>query len=325
MTSITSQDTTAGGRRRLRASLRAVKKWLVLAALLAGAAAAAWQHLPLRYAVIAAVRGGNGCPPRLAWDIPRHKERLTRAKDEILEKSRLLQKEYEGLELYETPYGRFWAPPGSRYTLPFNLAEQAVQLYGSGAHFVQKGDIVLDCGANVGVFTRFALNAGAAKVVAVEPAPDNVECLRRNFRDEIAAGRVLLVPKGVWNRPDELELRIEEGNEAAATFVMNLNKVDRTVRVPLIPIDALVGELGLPRVDFIKMDIEGAEVRALEGARATLERFHPRLSIAVYHQWDHPVEVPKAARAAWPQYQVECGPCDAPEERMVRPDVLYLR
>ncbi|MEJ5367064.1 MAG: FkbM family methyltransferase [Bryobacteraceae bacterium] len=302
-----------------------MRKTAVVVALMACAAAAAWQYLPLRYAVIAAVRGGNGCPPRLAWGIPEHKARLMRAKDEILEKSRLLQKEYEGLELYETPYGRFWAPPGSRYTLPFNLAEQAVHLYGAGAHFVQKGDIVLDCGANVGVFTRFALNAGASKVVAVEPAPDNVECLRRNFRDEIAAGRVLVVPKGVWDRADELELRIEEGNEAAATFVMDLKKVDRTVRVPLIRIDDLMEELGLPRVDFIKMDIEGAEVRALEGARETLRRHHPRLSIAVYHQWEHPVEVPRAARAAWPHYQVECGPCDAPEGRMVRPDVLYLR
>lgn len=324
MTSITSQDTTARKPRPPHASLKPVKKWLIPACL-AAAAAGAWQHLPLRYALISAAGGGNGCPPRLAWRIPEHKAALMRAKDEILAKSRLLQKEYEGLELYETPYGRFWAPPGSRYTLPFNLAEQAVRLYGSGAHFVRKGDIVLDCGANVGVFTRFALDAGAAKVVAVEPAPDNVECLRRNFPQEIAAGRVVLVPKGVWNRAGELELKIEEGNEAAATFVMDLKKVDRTVRVPLIPIDALVQELGLPRVDFIKMDIEGAEVRALEGARNTLARFHPRLSIAVYHQWDHPVEVPRAARAAWPQYQVECGPCDAPGRRQVRPDVLYLR
>ena len=302
-----------------------MKKRLLLLLLAALAVVGAWQHLPLRYAVIAAVRGGNGCPPRLAWRIPEHKRELTRVKDDILARSRLLQKEYEGLELYETPYGRYWAPEGSRYTLPFNLAEQAVQLYGRGSHFVQRGDVVLDCGANAGVFTRFALNAGAAKVVAIEPAPDNVECLRRNFKDEIHAGRVVVVPKGVWDRSDELELRIEQGNEAAATFVMNLNRVTRTVRVPLVPIDTLVAELGLERVDFVKMDIEGAEVRALTGARETLARHHPRLSIAVYHQWDHPAEVPRAARAAWPQYQVECGPCDAPEQRMVRPDVLYLR
>lgn len=302
-----------------------MKKWSVVLVVLAAAAAGAWEYLPLRYYLIASFRDNRGCPPRQAWRIPEHKRELIRVKDEILSKTRLLQKELEGLELYDTPYGRFWAAPGSHYTLPFNLAEQAVHLYGSGAHFVQKGDTVLDCGANVGVFTRFALNAGAARVVAIEPAPDNVECLRRNFAQEIAAGRVLLVPKGVWDRPDELELKIEEGNEAAATFVMNLSKVSRTVRVPLVPIDSLAAELGLERIDFIKMDIEGAEVRALRGARQTLARHHPRLSIAVYHDWEHPVEVPRAAREAWRGYQVECGACDAPEQRLVRPEVLYLR
>jgi len=307
-----------------RASLRAVKKWIVTGAVLAAAAVALWQYLPLRYFVLASVGDNRGCPPRQAWRIPEHRRELMRVKDEILARTRLLQKEYEGLELYETPYGRFWSFPGSQYTLPFNLAEQATHLYGSGPHFVRKGDTVLDCGANVGVFTRFALNAGAGKVIAIEPAPDNIECLRRNFAQEIAEGRVVVVPKGVWDRPDELELKIEEGNEAAATFVMRLNRVTRTVRVPLLPIDTLVQELGLDRVDFIKMDIEGAEVRALRGARQTLRRFHPRLSVAVYHEWDHPIEVPKAAREGWPDYQVECGPCDAPERRLVRPDVLYL-
>ena len=302
-----------------------MKKWSAAAVLLISAAAGAWQYLPLRYYLIASFKDNRGCPPRQAWRIPEHRRRLTQAKDEILARSRLLQKEFQGLELYETPYGRFWAAPGSQYTLPFNLAEQAIHLYGSGAHFVQPGDTVLDCGANVGVFTRFALDAGAAKVVAIEPAPDNIECLRRNFAKEIADNRVILVPKGVWDRPDELELKIEEGNEAAATFVMDLKQVNRTVRVPLLPIDALVAELNLARVDFIKMDIEGAEVRALRGARQTLARHHPRLSIAVYHEWEHPVEVPKTAREAWSGYQVECGPCDAPQQRLVRPEVLYLR
>lgn len=302
-----------------------MKNRLVVTVFVVAAAAGAWQFPPLRYFLIASVKDNRGCPPRQAWRIPEHRRELTRAKDEILAKSRLLQKEFRGLELYDTPYGRFWAAPGSQYTLPFNLAEQAVHLYGRGPHFVRKGDTVLDCGANVGVFTRFALDAGAAKVVAIEPAPDNVECLRRNFAPEIAAGRVVLVAKGVWDRTDELELKIEEGNEAAATFVMDLKQVARTARVPLLPIDTLVEELGLERVDFIKMDIEGAEVRALRGARQTLARHHPRLSIAVYHDWEHPVEVPKTAREAWPGYQVECGPCDAPEQRLVRPEVLYLR
>ena len=49
--------------------------------------------------------------------------------------------------------------------------------------------MVLDGGAHVGVYVREALDRGARLVVAIEPAPANVECLRRNFPEEIADGR----------------------------------------------------------------------------------------------------------------------------------------
>ena len=65
-----------------------------------------------------------------------------------------------------------------------------------GENFVRPGDVVLDCGANIGVFVRESLDAGAKTVVAIEPAPENIECLRRNFKDEIAAGRVIVYPEG---------------------------------------------------------------------------------------------------------------------------------
>jgi FkbM family methyltransferase len=57
----------------------------------------------------------------------------------------------------------------------------------------------------------------------------------------------------------------------------------RDVQVLLTTIDKIVDELHLPRVDLIKMDIEGAEVKALAGARNTLSRFHPRMSTAAEH------------------------------------------
>jgi hypothetical protein len=86
----------------------------------------------------------------------------------------------------------------------------------------------------------------------------------------------------------------------------------------------MVAELKLDRVDFVKMDIEGAEVKALRGGRATLARYHPKLSVSVYHAPDHPIEVPKAVRSAWPGYRAECGPCAVVNSR-IRPDVLYFQ
>jgi FkbM family methyltransferase len=46
---------------------------------------------------------------------------------------------------------------------------------------VRAGDVVLDCGAGIGLFARQALKRGARTVIAIEPVPENLECLRRNL------------------------------------------------------------------------------------------------------------------------------------------------
>lgn len=277
----------------------------------------------MRMAALVVLGRGEGCTVTRATEIREHEQHLTAEKDRILANSKLIGKDDHGLEQYQTPYGAFWAPSNSRFILPFNLAEEASGIYGGAGQFVTKGDVVLDCGANVGTFARFALNAGAKLVVAIEPAPDNIECLRRNFKDEIAAGRVVVYPKGVWNKDDTLELLVDPDNQAADSFVIHRKGAKAVARVPLTTIDQMVSELKLDRVDFIKMDIEGAEVKALQGGRNTIARFHPRMSLSVYHQPDHPVEVPKAVKAAWSDVKVDCGPC-AYANGHIRPDILWF-
>jgi hypothetical protein len=66
-----------------------------------------------------------------------------------------------------------------------------------------------------------------------------------------------------------------------------------------------VSELRLPRVDFIKMDIEGAEQKALAGAAATLRAFRPRMALAAYHNGARDlVALPETARRSQPAYEV---------------------
>ncbi len=62
--------------------------------------------------------------------------------------------------------------------------------------------------------------------------------------------------------------------------------------VACICLDDLVAEAELDRVDFLKMDIEGAEPAALRGARTTLERWRPKLARAAYHAIDHLWQLP---------------------------------
>ncbi len=237
---------------------------------------------------------------------------------------RLIEKDPAGFHLWETSLGRFWIPARNDVTLLFNLAEQATKVYGEGRDGVQPRDVVLDCGANVGVFTREALADGARLVVAIEPAPENVECLRRNFADEIGKGRVIVVPKGVWNKADILTLRIDAGNSARNSFVGSFGPALAEIKVPLLTIDDLAAELKLERVDFIKLDIEGAEKQALAGAKNTLAKYHPKLAIAMEHLPDDPVRIPQVLAAEAPDYRVTCGDC-VDEITRVRPDVLYFQ
>jgi len=264
------------------------------------------------------------CPLRNAVQSADNLKRQIEYKDRILAASRLLEKDPAGYHLWQTPRGRYWIPEGSDYVLPFNLAEQERRIYGTGEEAVKAGDIVLDCGANVGVYTRVALESGAKLVVAIEPAPENIACLKRNFPAEIASGRVVVYEKGVWDKDDLLPIQIDPRNSAADSFLIHREGGVEGARIPLTTIDKLVAELMLERVDYIKMDIEGAEQRALIGARATLAKHHPRLSLAAYHNPTDPEKIPALVRQAWPGYAMQCGPCAEANGR-VRPDVLYFR
>jgi FkbM family methyltransferase len=285
---------------------------------------AAMLYPPIRLSALVIAGRSPACPMSRAIKSEEFARKKTQLKDRILAESKVIARD-EHLEHWSTPRGNFWVEKESRYGLPFHLAEQQLRIYGTDNHWIKRGDVVLDCGANIGVFTREALNAGASKVIAIEPAPENLECLRRNFAAEIQSGKVVIYPKGVWDKDDLLELHIHHDNAAADSFVIeSKDSKKESLKVPLTTIDKMIDELKLDRVNFIKMDIEGAEVKALTGARATLARYHPKLSISVYHAPDHPVEVPRVIRDAWPEYQMECGPCAVVENARIRPDVLYF-
>jgi len=234
----------------------------------------------------------------------------------------MLRTDPAGYHLWSTPQGEYWVPELTDTALWMLLGQQQLDIYSSPESHVSGGDIVLDCGAHVGVFTRIALKRGARLVVAIEPAPENLECLRRNFRDEIARGRVIVVPKGVWNKNDFLPMYINR-NSAGDSFVIDYDPGQKVIQLPLTTIDQIASELRLQRVDFIKMDIKGAEVPALEGAQQTLRSYRPRLAIASEHLPADPERIPRTVRRARATYQMACGSCYA-EAGATRPEVLHF-
>jgi FkbM family methyltransferase len=237
--------------------------------------------------------------------------------DEIRASSRVIQKD-QSYSLWRTTSGDYWVPTASGDSLIYDLAEQKRDIYGTRIH---AGDIVLDAGANVGVFTRKALGAGASKVIAIEPGPENLECLRRNFAAEIADGRVVIYPKGVWDKDDVLKLSVDPASSARDSFVRPIENA-QYVEAPLTTIDELVAELGLPRVDFIKMDIEGAEKKAVVGAANTIAKYRPRMALCIYHVQGDETMVPKLVHNAFADYKVGETCLCAPDR--IQPEVAFF-
>jgi FkbM family methyltransferase len=236
--------------------------------------------------------------------------------DEIHKGSRSLKKDGK-YTLWSTPAGEYWIPGDADGTF-YDLGEQKRNIYGTNIH---SGDIVLDAGANVGVFTRKALLAGASKVIAIEPGPENVECLRRTFATEIADGRVVVYPKGIWDKDDVLKLSVDPVDSAKDSFIRTVDN-PQFIAVPLTTVDKIVEELQLPRVDFIKMDIEGAEPRAVRGSKNTIAKYHPRMALCIYHMKGDEVTVPKLVNEAYAGYKVR-KTCLCAKDKVV-PEVAFF-
>jgi len=199
--------------------------------------------------------------------------------------------------LWQTPFGDLWADWENEATLEMLVDEQQERrFYQNDNVAVEPGDVVVDIGGHLGTFTAAALQKGAAQVVVFEPDPANIVCLEQSFADEIRQGRVHLVEAAAWHEPGILRFRSDENT------VMSRVEASGDLEVRATTVDIEVNRLGLDQLDFLKMDIEGAERHALAGARETLAHFAPSMAICVYHKLDDPEVVAEVVLDARPDY-----------------------
>lgn len=157
-------------------------------------------------------------------------------------------------------------------------------------HQPKRGDVVIDCGAHIGncaiLFSRLVKEEGL--VIALEPFKSSFEILQKRLK-RLKIKNVVAYNKGLWETDSELTLRIFS-NSISNKIVdeMNVETSDEeNIRIDCITLDTLINELGLKRVDLVKMDIEGAEIEALKGAPVTMNTLSPRFLIASYHMRDN--------------------------------------
>ncbi|MEQ1527385.1 MAG: FkbM family methyltransferase [Gallionella sp.] len=179
------------------------------------------------------------------------------------------------------PLQLFLRPPGVLTQL---LLQQYRCQISDMAIEVVEGDVVIDGGGCYGeTALYFALKAGnTGQVFTFEFMPENLSIFNQNMAlNPAVAQRVKLIEKPLWDHSGE-KLFIE--GSGPATRVSQKAMDPNARQIETISIDDLVRDEKLTKLDFIKMDIEGAELHALKGAEESIKKFRPKLAISVYHK-----------------------------------------
>ena len=158
-----------------------------------------------------------------------------------------------------------------------------------------ENEIFLDGGAFIGDssydFIHYFNAAKHYKIYLWEPDPENSKQIKR-----VLAGnhRYVILPYALWDKRETLHF------DSFGNGTSSVSK-EGGISVQGESIDHIhVGE----KITFIKMDIEGAEIRALQGASHLIQEQKPKLAICIYHQPSHLYEIPLMIKEMVPEYKL---------------------
>ena len=157
------------------------------------------------------------------------------------------------------------------------------------ARILKPGMTVVDAGANIGEISLVAAKAVGPQgsVFSFEPVERIAEHLTEHVRLN-ALTQVRVVRRALSDRPGTQPIylaaeKFHDGSvhDGLGTLYAFAQRSVAVQEVTITTLDAFLAEAGATRLDFVKLDVEGAELAALRGAAASLERFRPHLIIEV--------------------------------------------
>lgn len=175
---------------------------------------------------------------------------------------------------------------GSKIFWSGSYSQNELAILGS---YLAKDDVFIDIGANIGLFTLLAAKKlSEGQVYSFEPVSTVFENLFNNVSANGFTHRCSLFKFGLSDSKSVMKIYLpnqldDHGtfNEGMATLFGEKEGWGTEETVSLITLDSFVQQQELKRIDFVKIDIEGAELMALRGARQTLKTFRPKLLLEV--------------------------------------------
>ena len=165
---------------------------------------------------------------------------------------------------------------------------------------VEAGDIVIDAGSCCGTFSAYASAKGAISY-AFEPVADNFAYLTKTAK---LNKNIHPVNAGLSDENTSRNIFVDPQHLSGSSFLEELKPGISGTQVQTVRLDDFIRDNHLPRVDFIKADIEGFERHMLAGAQETLARFAPKLALCTYHLPDDPEVMASLILKANPKYNI---------------------
>jgi len=195
-----------------------------------------------------------------------------------------------------------WRALGDQDALGPPVSEESYFL--DSLYRINDHEVFVDCGAYTGDTAEQVIrrNPAFSRIVAIEADPENFARLTQwiSTLDAPVASKISALNVAVGAKRGQLRFQAGGGESAKLA-------PDGNVVVECIPIDDLATEAG---PTFIKMDIEGAELEALEGARRSIQTHRPILSICVYHKQNDLWRIPLFIHALVEDYRLFLRPHD---------------
>ena len=168
---------------------------------------------------------------------------------------------------------------------------------------VQEGDICIDGGAFIGDTAIYFAKSGAKEVYSFECDHENIVCAQKNIENFGFKEKVQIINMALSNTIGEINFKHDNENISGGTLCFNKNTNNENIEtIQSTTIDRFCND-HLIHPNFIKMDIEGAELDALMGAEKTIKQYKPRLAICIYHTLEHRWEIPLLLHYYMPDYK----------------------